>query len=123
MKPLSIQQVRQAVGGTPLSAVPKDAPDVTAVCTNSKQIEPGSLFIALRGERHDAHAFLPEAARGGAVAALVERPPDSEISSRSPFGAEAPPRVKLRGSAGALPAPTFSFMASRVRSNQIAALG
>jgi UDP-N-acetylmuramoyl-tripeptide--D-alanyl-D-alanine ligase len=81
MKPLTIQQVRQAVGGTPLSALPKDddAAPVTAVCTNSKQMEPGSLFIALKGGRHDAHAFLPEAAAGGAVAALVEQPPAQSL--------------------------------------------
>jgi predicted ATP-dependent protease len=33
---------------------------------------PGSLFVALRGDRHNAHEFLPDAAAGGAVAALVE---------------------------------------------------
>jgi len=46
------------------------------VCTDSRRAGPGSLFIALRGERHDAHAFLAEALRGGAAALLVERVPD-----------------------------------------------
>jgi len=34
----------------------------------------GQLFVALRGERFDAHEFVPEARRNGAVAALVDRP-------------------------------------------------
>ncbi|HTR20594.1 MAG TPA: UDP-N-acetylmuramoyl-tripeptide--D-alanyl-D-alanine ligase [Gemmatimonadales bacterium] len=33
----------------------------------------GSLFVALQGERYDAHAFLGEAKRGGATAAVVRR--------------------------------------------------
>ncbi|MDB5355643.1 MAG: UDP-N-acetylmuramoyl-tripeptide--D-alanyl-D-alanine ligase [Phycisphaerales bacterium] len=75
MKPLSIRQVQQAVAGKALTAIPADAPLVTAVCTNSKQMEKGSLFIALRGDKHNAHEFLPDAAAGGAIAALVEEPP------------------------------------------------
>src|SRR5260221_5656621 len=75
MKPLSIRHVQQAVAGKALTAIPADAPLVTAVCTNSKQMEKGSLFIALRGDKHNAHEFLPDAAGGGAIAALVEEPP------------------------------------------------
>jgi UDP-N-acetylmuramoyl-tripeptide--D-alanyl-D-alanine ligase len=75
MKPLSIRQVQQTVAGKALTAIPADAPLVTAVCTNSKQMEKGSLFIALRGDKHNAHEFLPDAAAGGAIAALVEEPP------------------------------------------------
>ena len=72
MKPLSIRQVQQTVAGKALTAIPADAPLVTAVCTNSKQMDKGSLFIALRGDKHNAHEFLPDAAAGGAIAALVE---------------------------------------------------
>src|SRR4051812_7135878 len=79
MKPLTVQQIRQAVGGKLLSAVPKDAAPVMAVCTNSKMMEPSSLFVALRGERFNAHEFLPEAAGKGAAAALVDEPPASPL--------------------------------------------
>jgi UDP-N-acetylmuramoyl-tripeptide--D-alanyl-D-alanine ligase len=75
MKPLSIRQVLQTVAGKALTALPVDAPHVTAVCTNSRQMEKGSLFIALRGDKHNAHQFLPDAAAGGAIAALVEELP------------------------------------------------
>lgn len=38
---------------------------------NSKAVVPGDLFIAIRGERHDGHRFVADAAAHGAVAALV----------------------------------------------------
>jgi len=46
---------------------------VRGVSTDSRQIEAGDLFIALRGERFDGHAFLAEVARRGAAAVLVSR--------------------------------------------------
>jgi UDP-N-acetylmuramoyl-tripeptide--D-alanyl-D-alanine ligase len=74
MTDLSIQQIREATGARPLTAIPAGV-CVQSVCTNSKEISSGSLFIALRGERFDGHDFLAEVAAGGAVAALVEKPP------------------------------------------------
>jgi UDP-N-acetylmuramoyl-tripeptide--D-alanyl-D-alanine ligase len=44
-----------------------------AVSSDTRQIEPGALFVALRGERFDAHDFVREAAGHGAAGALVER--------------------------------------------------
>ena len=41
------------------------------VFTDTRAIVPGALFVALAGERYDAHAFLAEAARGGATGAVV----------------------------------------------------
>ncbi|HEY5789008.1 MAG TPA: UDP-N-acetylmuramoyl-tripeptide--D-alanyl-D-alanine ligase [Gammaproteobacteria bacterium] len=43
------------------------------VSTDSRKVVPGSLFVALRGERFDGHAYVDAALAGGAVAALVER--------------------------------------------------
>jgi UDP-N-acetylmuramoyl-tripeptide--D-alanyl-D-alanine ligase len=79
MKPLRIQEVRQAVSGKLLSVLPDDAPPVTAVCTDTRHMAASSLFVALRGERYDANEFLPQAAAGGAVAAIVERAPAAPI--------------------------------------------
>lgn len=45
------------------------------VSTDSRTVGPGDLFIALQGERFDAHDFLPEVAARGAAAALVSRSP------------------------------------------------
>jgi len=50
-----------------------------AVSTDTRAIRAGDLFIALKGERFDAHAFVAQAAAAGAVAAIVERPADAAI--------------------------------------------
>lgn len=44
---------------------------ITRVHTDTRTLQPGDLFVALRGERFDAHDFLPQAAAAGAAAALV----------------------------------------------------
>jgi UDP-N-acetylmuramoyl-tripeptide--D-alanyl-D-alanine ligase len=45
----------------------------TRVHSDSRSLKAGDLFVALRGERFDAHDFLPQARAAGAVAALAER--------------------------------------------------
>ena len=45
------------------------------VSTNSRAVEPGNLFVALRGERFDAHDFLPDVAALGAAAVVAEQLP------------------------------------------------
>jgi UDP-N-acetylmuramoyl-tripeptide--D-alanyl-D-alanine ligase len=43
------------------------------VSTDTRTIQPGALFVALKGERFDAHDHLPAAAAAGAAAAVVRR--------------------------------------------------
>ncbi len=43
------------------------------VCTDTRAVGPGELFVALRGATHDGHRYLAEAARRGAGAVVVER--------------------------------------------------
>lgn len=43
------------------------------ISTDTRALAPGDLFIALKGERFDAHAFLAEARARGAGAAVVRR--------------------------------------------------
>ncbi len=45
--------------------------------TDSRMVEPGSLFLALRGPNFDGHAFAADALAAGAAAVLVERAPSS----------------------------------------------
>ncbi len=47
--------------------------EIAAVDYDSRQVRPQSLFVCMRGARHDGHGFIPEAVRRGAVAFLVER--------------------------------------------------
>ena len=46
-----------------------------ASATDTRTLVEGSLFVALRGETHDAHAFLDQAASAGARAAVVDHVP------------------------------------------------
>lgn len=50
-----------------------------AVGTDTRTIRRGDLFIALKGERFDANAFVTQAAGAGAAAAIVERASDAAI--------------------------------------------
>jgi UDP-N-acetylmuramoyl-tripeptide--D-alanyl-D-alanine ligase len=45
---------------------------VAGVSIDSRTVEPGELFIAIRGPRHDGHGFVPGAFERGAVAGVVE---------------------------------------------------
>ena len=48
---------------------------ITDVTADSRVVQPGSLFIALKGVHADGHKFLGKAAEAGATAALVEDVP------------------------------------------------
>ena len=43
------------------------------ISTDTRPLVPGDLFVALKGERFDAHDFLAEARARGATAAVVRR--------------------------------------------------
>jgi UDP-N-acetylmuramoyl-tripeptide--D-alanyl-D-alanine ligase len=43
------------------------------VVTDSTKVKKGSVFVALKGERHDGHRFVPDALRRGAACVIVHR--------------------------------------------------
>ncbi len=51
--------------------------EIERVSTDSRALEAGDLFVALRGEHFDAHDFLAGAASAGARAAVTERDTDA----------------------------------------------
>ena len=46
---------------------------VARVHTDTRSLQAGDLFVALQGERFDAHDFLPQARTAGAVAAIAHQ--------------------------------------------------
>lgn len=68
---MSLAQARQLVPNSRL--IGDGALRIDRVHTDSRSLQAGDLFVALRGERFDAHDFLPQAAQAGAVAAVAER--------------------------------------------------
>jgi UDP-N-acetylmuramoyl-tripeptide--D-alanyl-D-alanine ligase len=47
---------------------------VTGWSVDSRSVQPGDVFFAIRGPHHDAHQFVADVLRRGAVAAVVDRP-------------------------------------------------
>ncbi len=67
MTAMSLSVAAKAVDGSVRGA------DVSfcVVSTDTRRLQPGDLYVALHGERFDGHAFVAEAQRKGAIAALV----------------------------------------------------
>ena len=62
------------------------------ICTDSRQLEAGQVFVPLVGERFDGHCFLPQAAAIGAQAALVQRERAGDVPSEPvPYTHLTPP--------------------------------
>ncbi len=68
---LTLGWVAEAVGGRIRSGDPGEA--IGNVVNDSRTLQPGDFFVALRGLRFDAHDFVEEAFRKGAGGAIVER--------------------------------------------------
>lgn len=66
----SLDEVLSATGGRVIQAAGVSASSVT---TDSRAIVEGTLFIPLKGERFDGHAFLADAGTRGAAMVLVEK--------------------------------------------------
>jgi UDP-N-acetylmuramoyl-tripeptide--D-alanyl-D-alanine ligase len=73
---ITLAQAQALLPGSELHA-PAGRADVTClrVHTDTRSLRPGDLFVALRGERFDAHTFIDQAQAAGAVAALVDHVP------------------------------------------------
>lgn len=65
-------QIAQALGATELRGDPLVV--LRQVRTDTRAIQPGDLFVALKGDTFDGHDFVHAAAQKGAVAALVSTP-------------------------------------------------
>ncbi|OGA43326.1 MAG: UDP-N-acetylmuramoyl-tripeptide--D-alanyl-D-alanine ligase [Betaproteobacteria bacterium RIFCSPLOWO2_12_FULL_65_110] len=66
---MSTGDAAQAIGGRVYGAPTR----FTSVSTDSRAIEAGALFVALRGERFDGHEFIAGAKARGAAAAMVNQ--------------------------------------------------
>ncbi|MGI4982566.1 MAG: Mur ligase domain-containing protein, partial [Janthinobacterium lividum] len=69
MTPLTLEQAARWIDGAVV--VGAGATPFARVSTDSRTVGPGDLFVALRGERFDAHAFLDAVAAQGVAAAVV----------------------------------------------------
>jgi UDP-N-acetylmuramoyl-tripeptide--D-alanyl-D-alanine ligase len=70
MRTRTLSEVAAATAGTVADGVEVE---VDAVATDSRDVGPRTLFVALRGERLDGHDFVGDAFERGAAAVLVRR--------------------------------------------------
>src|SRR5512143_2228726 len=71
---------------------------ITEAVIDSRQVIPGSLFVAVPGEKVDGHDFIPEAFRRGASFALTQKEVDGSFPTldvRAISSLEAFPRENL----------------------------
>ena len=73
MEEISIQQILEAVKGKRLNQAGDGS--VLSVCTDSRKITPGCLFVPLKGERFDGHDYIERALERGASGTLCAQPP------------------------------------------------
>lgn len=86
---VTLAQLVEILHATPLNLSSEElAQQARGIVTDTRSLQPGEVFVALRGEKFDGHAFVGAALDGGAIAAIVDQAYE-----------EAPPREKT----GALP--------------------
>ena len=72
----TLAQVHVMLPGSQLIHADKESArenTISRIGSDSRQIQSGELFIALSGERFDAHNFLDDVAKAGASAALISQ--------------------------------------------------
>ena len=113
MPTLSVNEMLQATGGTLLSGDPSLS--LTSYAIDTRKLAAGSAFFALPGTKVDGHAFVGDAARAGALLAVVARAP----AGGGPFPAAM---IKVDDVAAAL-ARCGAYARQRIRGKVIAITG
>ncbi|MEO0511018.1 MAG: UDP-N-acetylmuramoyl-tripeptide--D-alanyl-D-alanine ligase [Verrucomicrobiota bacterium] len=103
--------LEEATGGTWSGSEPDD---LSGICFDARQLQPGECFVALSGGARDGHEFVRQAREKGARAAITERRLDIDIPQlivsdslvamgaigRSVRHAFIPPVIGITGSCG-----------------------
>lgn len=79
---MSVGELARVLSARGMTAAVHDDARVgfSSVSTDSRTLQSGALFVALSGERFDGHDHVMSARQRGAVAALVERRVDADVS-------------------------------------------
>ncbi|MFF0104402.1 UDP-N-acetylmuramoyl-tripeptide--D-alanyl-D-alanine ligase [Streptomyces hirsutus] len=71
---LSLAEIAEVVGGQTYDIPDPSVPVTGPVVRDSREVVPGSLFVAFAGERVDGHDFAAAVVEAGAAAVLASRP-------------------------------------------------
>ncbi|MEA3231124.1 MAG: UDP-N-acetylmuramoyl-tripeptide--D-alanyl-D-alanine ligase [Thermodesulfobacteriota bacterium] len=74
---LTARDVLKATGGTLVSGSESIVFDTAVI--DSRSVLPGNLFVAIRGERHDGHTFIPGVIRQGIRGVVINQAKTSEL--------------------------------------------
>jgi UDP-N-acetylmuramoyl-tripeptide--D-alanyl-D-alanine ligase len=107
----SPSDLAQLSGGVWMGSLPGT---VYGIGFDTRSLRPGDLFLALRGESRDGHAYLAEARSRGAVAAMVDR----EVDAPPGF-----PLLKVDDVRSALGRLAVGHRKARVRATRLAVTG
>ncbi len=77
MKQMTLKNIARACGGTFHGEDALLEKEIAGAVTDSRQVQKGDLYIAMRGERVDGHSFIPSAFEKGAAAVLCEQKPEN----------------------------------------------
>ncbi|MFW2365968.1 MAG: Mur ligase domain-containing protein, partial [Desulforhopalus sp.] len=50
-----------------------DSVIIAGLCDDSRAVGPSSMFVAIKGDKHDGHRSIAEAVQRGALAVVIER--------------------------------------------------
>ena len=67
MKNLTLDRITEACRGTYHGDPAKLSEEVSGVVIDSRKVQPGYLFVAIDGERVNAHKFIPDTIQAGAL--------------------------------------------------------
>lgn len=70
---MRLSELMAALPAAPAGGAVDDV-EIAAVVSDSRQVVPGALFVAIRGQTADGHAFAHQAVDGGAAALVVDDP-------------------------------------------------
>lgn len=73
MKNMTLENIAAACGGVYIGTDADKAREITGVVIDSRLVEPGYLFIPIKGAKVDGHDFIPSVFEKGALAVLSER--------------------------------------------------
>lgn len=78
LEPWTAEQLKQATQGYWFNGQTPQC-DIQRILTDSRHAKAGDAFLALKGERFDAHDFVAQVAAQGCSMAIVSQPVDADI--------------------------------------------
>lgn len=79
LKNMTLINIAKVCGGTLFQAVNPEA-EITCAVLDSRKIEQGGLFLAVKGEKVDGHRFISQVFSNGALCVITEKTPEQAAS-------------------------------------------